>query len=223
MSAISSAAKGLAARLRTAGLDGALGAVGQINVQGEAQQTLDLIANELLIHELESREGVVVLGSEENAELMVIDGLPAHGGRYAALFDPLDGSSNLDVGGAVGTIFSIYEVAAGDETRLQAGRQQVAAGYVLYGPSTVLVRTLGAGVDMFVLEPTVGNFVRVAEHLAMPARGKTYSVNEANLESFPAGYRRYLTRCRQHGYGSRYAGAMVAVTGGKALKVSFVD
>ena len=129
VSAISSAAKGIAARLRTAGLDGALGAVGHLNVQGESQQALDVIANELLIRELESREGVMVLGSEENDELMLIDGLPAHGGRYAVLFDPLDGSSNLDVGGAVGTIFSIYQLAVGEETRLQAGRRQVAAGY----------------------------------------------------------------------------------------------
>jgi fructose-1,6-bisphosphatase I len=210
VSAISSAAKGIAARLRTAGLDGALGAVGNTNVQGESQQALDVIANELLIRELESREGVVVLGSEENDELMLIDGLPAHGGRYAVLFDPLDGSSNLDVGGAVGTIFSIYELAAGHETRLQAGQRQVAAGYVLYGPSTVLVMTLGNGVDMFVLEPTVGNFLRVAERMQMPTKGKTYSVNEANLDSFPPGYQRFLVACRKSGYGSRYAGAMVA-------------
>ena len=210
VSAISSAAKGIAAQLRTAGLDGAVGAVGHTNVQGEAQQALDVIANDLLIRELESREGVVVLGSEENDELMLVDGLPAHGGRYAVLFDPLDGSSNLDVGGAVGTIFSIYEVAAGAETRLQPGRQQVAAGYVLYGPATVLVLSLGQGVDMFVLEPTVGNFVRLAQQLQMPTRGQTYCVNEANHDSFPAGYRRFLDHCRQQGYSSRYAGAMVA-------------
>lgn len=210
VSAISSAAKGIAARLRTAGLDGALGAVGNVNVQGEAQQALDVIANELLIRELEMREGVVVLGSEENDELMTIDGLPSHGGRYSVLFDPLDGSSNLDVGGAVGTIFSIYEVDHGTETELQPGRRQIAAGYVLYGPSTVLVLTLGGGVDVFLLDPTVGNFLRVAEKVRMPAKGKTYSVNEANLDSFPAGYRRFLDACRKSGYGSRYAGAMVA-------------
>ena len=210
VSAISSAAKGIAARLRTAGLDGALGAVGHLNVQGESQQARDVIANELLIRELESREGVMVLGSEENDELMLIDGLPAHGGRYAVLFDPLDGSSNLDVGGAVGTIFSIYQLAVGEETRLQAGRRQVAAGYVLYGPSTVLVMTLGNGVDMFVLEPTVGNFLRVATRMTMPAKGRTYSVNEAHVDSFPAGYQRFLADCRTAGYGSRSAGAMVA-------------
>ncbi|CAN0379905.1 unnamed protein product, partial [Phaeothamnion confervicola] len=93
---------------------------------------------------------------------------------------------------------------------LQAGRRQVAAGYVLYGPATVLVMTLGNGVDMFVLEPTVGNFLRVATRMIMPARGRTYSVNEANVDSFPAGYQRFLSACRASGYGSRYAGAMVA-------------
>lgn len=210
VSAISSAAKTIAARLRTAGIDGNLGAVGQVNVQGENQQALDVIANEVLIHELQSREGVVVLGSEENDELLIVDGALASGGRYSVLFDPLDGSSNLDVGGSVGTIFSIYEVAAGGELELQPGRRQVAAGYVLYGPSTIFVMTLGQGVDMFVLDPAVGTFVKTGEQLRIPARGKSYSVNEANLDSFPAGYRRFLGACRAQGYASRYAGAMVA-------------
>ncbi|MCB1748244.1 MAG: fructose-1,6-bisphosphatase [Gammaproteobacteria bacterium] len=210
VSAVSSATKGIAARLRTAGLDGALGAVGQVNVQGEEQQALDVIANELLIAELQSRDGVVVLGSEENDELIVVDEADCGACRYAVLFDPLDGSSNLDVGGSVGTIFSIYEVAAGAEQDLQAGRHQVAAGYVLYGPSTIFVMTLGQGVDMFILDPAVGNFVRAGEPLRIPARGRSYSVNEANLDSFPAGYQRFLAECRAAGYSSRYAGAMVA-------------
>jgi len=107
VSAISTASKTIAARLRTAGIDGNLGAVGQINVQGESQQALDVIANEVLIRELQSRDGVVVLGSEENDELLVVEDAESSGGRYAVLFDPLDGSSNLDVGGSVGTIFSI--------------------------------------------------------------------------------------------------------------------
>ncbi|MEQ8661606.1 MAG: class 1 fructose-bisphosphatase [Gammaproteobacteria bacterium] len=210
VSAISSASKMIAARLRTAGIDGTLGAVGEVNVQGEDQQALDVIANEALISELQAREGVVVLGSEENDDLIVVDAAPAHGCRYAVLFDPLDGSSNLDVGGSVGTIFSIYEVDAGNETSLQPGRRQVAAGYVLYGPATIFVMTLGAGVDMFVLEPSIGNYVRVGEQLRIPRRGKTYSVNEANAAGFPPGYRRFLENCRRQGYGSRYAGAMVA-------------
>ncbi|MBM4228036.1 MAG: class 1 fructose-bisphosphatase [Gammaproteobacteria bacterium] len=210
VSAISSACKTIAARLRTAGIDGNLGAVGNMNVQGESQQALDVIANELLIRELQSREGVAVLGSEENDELLVVDDAQASGVRYSVLFDPLDGSSNLDVGGSVGTIFSIYEVPPGTELELQAGRRQVAAGYVLYGPSTVFVMTMGQGVDMFVLDPSVGTFVRTASNLQIPARGKSYSVNEANFDSFPVGYQRFIADCRKAGYASRYAGAMVA-------------
>jgi fructose-1,6-bisphosphatase I len=210
LSAISSAAKTIAARLRTAGIDGNLGTIGHTNVQGETQQALDVIANDVLIQELQARDGVVVLGSEENDELLVVEGAQASGRRVAVLFDPLDGSSNLDVGGSVGTIFSVYEVAAGEELHLQPGCRQIAAGYVLYGPSTIFVMTLGNGVDMFVLDPTVGTFVRTAEHLRIPTRGKSYSINEANLDSFPPGYRRFLSTCREQGYASRYAGAMVA-------------
>ncbi len=210
ISAISSAAKTIAAKLRTAGLDGTLGAVGNVNVQGETQQALDVIANEVLIEELRSRDGVVVLGSEENDELLIVEDSVATGARYAVMFDPLDGSSNLDVGGSVGTIFSIYAVAAGAERELQPGRQQIAAGYVLYGPSTIFVMTLGRGVDMFVLDPSVGSFLRVAQDIKIPARGVSYSVNEANLASFPEGYQRFLAACRAAGYASRYAGAMVA-------------
>jgi fructose-1,6-bisphosphatase I len=210
VSAISSAAKSIAAHLRTAGLHGALGAVGTVNVQGERQPALDVIANELLIRELESREGVVVLGSGEVPELMLIDCLPTPGGRFAVLFDPLDGSSNLDVGGAVGTIFSIYEVAPGTETRLQRGRHQVAAGYVLYGPSTILVLSLGQGVDLYLLDPATGNFVCARENVRIPACGQLYSVNEANAAGFAPAYTRFLYDCRNAGYASRYAGAMVA-------------
>ena len=210
VSAISSASKTIAARLRTAGIDGNLGAIGQTNVQGESQQALDVIANEVLIRELQSREGVVVLGSEENDELLLVEAGESSAGRYAVLFDPLDGSSNLDVGGSVGTIFSIFEVTPGNERELLPGRRQVAAGYVLYGPSTIFVMTLGQGVDMFVLDPSVGTFVRTGTNLRIPARGKSYSVNEANIDSFPPGYQRFIARCRAAGYASRYAGAMVA-------------
>lgn len=210
VSAISSASKGIAAQLRTAGLDGALGQVGQTNIQGEDQQALDVIADQLLINELTVREGVVVLGSEENDELIVIDQNAPDCARYAVLFDPLDGSSNLDVGGSVGTIFSIFAVPPGEELALQAGRKQVAAGYVLYGPSTIFVLTLGDGVDMFILDPSIGNYIRAEEQIRIPAGGKIYSVNEANMDSFPAGYQRYLAGCREKGFSSRYAGAMVA-------------
>lgn len=210
ISALAIASKTIAARLRTAGIEDLLGEIGAENVQGERQQKLDVIANHLLIQFLRSREGVAVIGSEEVDELLLVDATAAGGRRYAVLFDPLDGSSNLDVGGAVGTIFSIFAVGEGEAGPLQAGRRQIAAGYVLYGPSTIFVLTTGAGVHMFVLDPAVGAFIRVAQHLRIPARGKTYSVNEANLDGFPAGYQRFLTACRDRGWSSRYAGAMVA-------------
>lgn len=209
ISALSIASKTIAAKLKTAGIEDVLGEFGTDNVQGERQQKLDVIANHLLIELLRSRDGVAVIGSEENDELLLVDAATG-GRRYSVLFDPLDGSSNLDVGGGVGTIFSIFELQDGESGSLSAGRHQVAAGYVLYGPSTIFVLTTGQGVHMFVLDPSVGAFIRVAEHLRIPARGKTYSVNEANLDSFPQGYQQFLARCRAQGYSSRYAGAMVA-------------
>lgn len=210
ISALSIASKSIAAKLKTAGIEDVLGEYGTDNVQGERQQKLDVIANHLLIQLLRSREGVAVIGSEENDELLLVDAAAAGGRRYAVLFDPLDGSANLDVGGGVGTIFSIFALGDGESGTLQAGRQQIAAGYVLYGSSTIFVLTTGNGVHMFVLDPAVGAFIRVAEHLKIPARGTTYSVNEANLDSFPAGYQRFVAQCRERGYSSRYAGAMVA-------------
>ena len=210
ISALSIASKSIAAKLKTAGIEDVLGEFGTDNVQGERQQKLDVIANHLLIQLLRAREGVAVIGSEENDELLLVDAAAAGGRRYAVLFDPLDGSSNLDVGGNVGTIFSIFGIDDSASGTLQPGRRQVAAGYVLYGSSTIFVLTTGHGVHMFVLDPAVGAYIRVAEHLKIPARGTTYSVNEANYDSFPEGYQRFLARCRALGYSSRYAGAMVA-------------
>ena len=208
-SALAIAAKTISAKLKCAGLDDILGDVGTENVQGERQQKLDVIANEVLIQVLRGRDGVAVIGSEEDEELIFVerrDGSDRAG--YAVMFDPLDGSSNLDVCGGVGTIFSIF--ACGEDGALRPGRDQIAAGYVLYGPSTVFVTTTGNGVHMFVLDTSVGAFIRVAEFLRIPETGKVYSVNEANLDGFPEGYRRFLAQCRDRGYSSRYAGAMVA-------------
>jgi len=133
--------------------------------------------------------------------------------RYCVLFDPLDGSSNLDVCGGVGTIFSILahdrRATSAQQSLLQPGSRQVAAGYVLYGSSTVFVLSFGSGVDMFVLDPGVGAFMRVEEGLKIPARSKSYSVNEGNRRSFPDGYQRYLDWAQSNDYSSRYAGAMV--------------
>jgi fructose-1,6-bisphosphatase I len=134
--------------------------------------------------------------------------------RYCVLFDPLDGSSNLDICGGVGTIFSILAHESrslkAQDSLLQAGARQIAAGYVLYGSSTVFVLTLGKGVDMFVLDPSVGAFMRVERNLRIPPGNVTYSVNEGNRKTFPDGYQRYLDWAQSNGYSSRYAGAMVA-------------
>ena len=214
LSAISISAKMIAAQVRRARLEDVLGSAGEHNVQGEQQQKLDVIANDILMRNLGGREGVAVVASEENEEPVILrtenDGSP----RYCVMFDPLDGSSNLDICGSVGTIFSILRKdrrsSKIEDSLLQAGSRQVAAGYVMYGSSTVLVLTLGTGVDMFVLDPSIGAFVRVSESLQIPARNKCYSLNEGNRLSLPEGYQRYLHWAQENGYSSRYVGAMVA-------------
>ena len=163
---------------------------------------------------LGGREGVAVVASEENEEPVIIRSDTEGDLRYCVLFDPLDGSSNLDVCGSVGTIFSILRydrrAASPEASLLQPGDAQVAAGYILYGPSTVFCLSMGDGVDMFVLDISVGAFLRVEQNLRIPTASKSYSVNEGNRLGFPEGYQRYLDWAQQNGYSSRYAGAMVA-------------
>jgi fructose-1,6-bisphosphatase I len=218
LSGITLAAKMIEAKIRSAGLSGILGAAGEINVQGEAQQRLDVYANQALLHCLGVRDCVAALVSEENDKPVTFNRAPGEG-KYVIVFDPLDGSSNIDVNVNVGTIFSIYrrsDGAAADlvSSVLQPGNQQIAAGYVLYGPSTVLVYTAGRGVYGFTLDPSIGAFVLSHDHLKMPARGKYYSCNEANQAHFPEHYRAYLDdlRAREGGgqYSSRYIGSLVA-------------
>jgi len=214
LSALSISAKMIAAKVRRARLEDVLGSAGETNVQGETQQKLDVIANDILIGTLGGREGVAIVGSEENEEPVILRDANDGETRYVVLFDPLDGSSNLDICGGVGTIFSILRKdrrsSRIEDSVLQPGTRQVAAGYVLYGSSTVLVLTIGSGVDMFVLDPSIGAFVRVAEGLRIPPKNKVYSLNEGNRLSLPAGYQRYLDWAQQNGYSSRYVGAMVA-------------
>jgi fructose-1,6-bisphosphatase I len=214
LSALSLSAKVISAKMRRARIDDVLGELGAENVQGERQQKLDVIANETLLRCLGSRSGVAVLASEEDEEPTILQSDSSSGRPYCVLFDPLDGSSNLDTCGGVGTIFSILRhdrrASSPEASILQAGTQQVAAGYIYYGSSTVFVLTTGAGVDMFVLDPLIGAFLRVERNIRIPETGKTYSVNEANRDSFPEGYQRYLDWAHGHGYSSRYAGAMVA-------------
>ncbi len=214
LSAMSISAKVIADKVRRARLENVLGSVGSENVQGEVQQKLDVIANDVLLRTLGGREGVAIVASEENEEPVILRDDKGGERRYCVLFDPLDGSSNLDICGGVGTIFSILahdrRADGAQGSLLQPGSRQVAAGYVLYGSSTVFVLTLGKGVDMFVLDPGIGAFMRVEQGLRVPASSKSYSVNEGNRKSFPLGFQRYLDWAQERDYSSRYAGAMVA-------------
>jgi len=215
MSGITLATKMIAAEIRKAGLNDVYGAAGATNVQGEAQQKLDVYANEALLHCLGLRDSVAALVSEENDEAVVLS--HHEKGKYIIVFDPLDGSSNIDVNVNVGTIFSIFKKPDGasiDSVLLQSGLEQVAAGYVLYGPSTVFVYTAGKGVYGFTLDPAIGAYVLSFDNMQMPKQGSYYSVNEANYETFPLPYRQFLTELRigQLGrtYSSRYIGSLVA-------------
>jgi fructose-1,6-bisphosphatase I len=216
LSGITLATKMIQAKVRRAGLLDILGDAGGANVHGEVQQKLDLYANEALIHCLGARESVAALASEENDEAVTFERSPDVG-KYLVVFDPLDGSSNIDVNVSVGTIFSILRKEPGstaDSSLLQPGFKQVAAGYVVYGSSTILVYTAGQGVHGFTLDPSIGAYVLSHEDMRMPTYGNIYSVNEAYAEEFPDRYNKYLQRLRSgqlgRNYKSRYIGSLVA-------------
>jgi fructose-1,6-bisphosphatase I len=220
LSGITLATKVIAAQIRRAGLVDVLGSAGTTNVQGETVQKLDVLANQALLACLGNRGNVGVLASEENDEPAVVLRDPQYG-KYVVIFDPLDGSSNIDVNVSVGTIFSIFRRdLKGIEQRdpsadvLQVGTRQIAAGYVLYGPSTLLVYSTGHGVHGFTLDPSFGAFVLTHRDIKMPETGPYYSVNEANLASFPAGYQEFFASLRDGKtgatYSSRYVGSLVA-------------
>jgi fructose-1,6-bisphosphatase I len=210
--AIAEAARQIERKIRLAGLGDVYGAVGSVNVQGEQQQKLDVFANDLLTEVLRGVSCVAAIVSEE-------DEAPVEFGReraeFVVVFDPLDGSSNIDVNVNVGTIFSVVrkggEVVA---SVLRPGTAQVAAGYVLYGPSAVMVVTIGDGVAAFTLDEDE-RFVLTAENLTMPPQGPYYSANEANSASWPEVYREFLQslvrgELGEQEYGSRYIGSLVA-------------
>jgi fructose-1,6-bisphosphatase I len=214
LSALSFSGRVISAKIRRARLQSVLGELDSENVQGEAQQKLDVIANETLLRCLGTRAGVAIVASEENEEPIVLRHTFEGERPYVVLFDPLDGSSNIDTGAAVGTIFSVLRYdRRGDDpmaSLLQRGAEQVAAGYILYGSSTVFVLTTGNGVSMFVLDPSIGAFLRVADGLRIPRSGKYYSCNEGNRLTFPEGYQRYLDWAQSQSYSTRYSGTMVA-------------
>jgi fructose-1,6-bisphosphatase I len=220
LSGITLACKMIAAQVRRAGLVDILGSAEKQNVQGETQQKLDVLANQTLLTCLGSRGNVAIMASEENEEPIVVERDRQHG-EYVVIFDPLDGSSNIDVNVSVGTIFSIFRCDPDPGGQrlplvdvLQPGRCQLAAGYVVYGSSTMLVYTTGNGVTGFTLDPSIGAFVISHENIRMPDHGNLYSVNEANADSFPERYRTYLAHLRSGAtgrtYSSRYIGSLVA-------------
>lgn len=220
LSGITLASKIIADQIRRAGLNGVLGVAGRSNVQGETVQKLDVAANEALLDCLGKRGSVAVMASEEDDEPMVVERDRRHG-QYVVVFDPLDGSSNIDVNVPVGTIFSVLRREPDPSgTRdplqdvLQQGTRQLAAGYVVYGSSTVLVYSAGHGVHGFTLDPAIGAYILSHEDIHIPEQGTIYSVNEANADSFPEGYRRYLSHLRAgktgRAYSSRYIGTLVA-------------
>jgi len=211
LSALSFSAKFISSTMRRARINNVLGTLNASNVQGETQQKLDVLANETLLRTLGTRGAVAVLASEEDKTPSIIKSDADR--SYCVLFDPLDGSSNLDANVSVGTIFSILRYQQTDPPEaslLQPGMKQVAAGYILYGSSTVFVFTTGSGVDMFVLDPLLGSFLLVERNLQIPKATRSYSVNEAYRASFPKGYQMYLDWAHQRGYSSRYVGTMVA-------------
>jgi fructose-1,6-bisphosphatase I len=213
---IALAAKVISREVSKAGLVNILGFTGEENVQGEEVTKLDVFANNNLITALEATGRVCVMASEENAE-PILPGPEYPRGHYAVLFDPLDGSSNIDTNITIGTVFSIYHRVSeggdgGLEDLLQPVERQVAAGYVVYGSSTMFVYTTGRGVHGFTLDPSLGEFLLSHVDIRMPQRGNVYSVNEANYHTWSPGVQRYIDDVKkpEHKYKSRYVGTLVA-------------
>ncbi|GGC54191.1 fructose-1,6-bisphosphatase class 1 [Pedobacter quisquiliarum] len=204
-----------------AGLVDILGDFGSTNVQGEDQKKLDVFANTQFIAALTSGGECCIVASEEEDEFVAIDSPVSKNAKYIVCIDPLDGSSNIDCNVAVGTIFSIFrrkstEGKATLEDVLQKGTEQVAAGYVIYGSSTMLVYTTGKGVNGFTLDPSIGEFCLSHPDMKVPEDGKIYSINEGNYVHFPDGVKKYLKyaqvedKASNRPYTSRYIGSMVA-------------
>ena len=221
LSAIKLASKIVNHKVNKAGLSDIIGGAGDTNIQGEDQQKLDVYANEVFMQTLINREIVCGIASEEEDHFVTIEGKHAtNENKYVVLIDPLDGSSNIDVNVSVGTIFSIYRRVTPIGTPvdeidfLQRGNQQVAAGYVVYGTSTMLVYTSGNGVNGFTLNPTIGSFYLSHPNMTFPKKGKIYSINEGNYVHFPQGVKDYLKYCQEEKenrpYTSRYIGSLVS-------------
>jgi fructose-1,6-bisphosphatase I len=222
LSDIGTAAKIINREVSKAGLVNILGSTGKTNIQGEEVKKLDEYANDQLIAALSSGGECCVMGSEENDDIITIDNEHIDNAKYVVLFDPLDGSSNIDVNASIGTIFSVYRrISEGTgqgtlEDCIQRGTEQVAAGYVIYGSSTILVYSTGNGVNGFTLDPSIGEFCLSHSNIKTPEDANVYSLNEGNTADFPEGVRRYIEFCKEvnkeegRPYSSRYIGTFVA-------------
>ncbi len=215
MNRVALAGKLIARRLSRAGLvEGALGFTGEVNVQGESVKKMDVYANDVFISVFKQSGLVCRLASEEMENPYYIpENCPV--GRYTLLYDPIDGSSNVDINLNVGSIFSIRQLVGSDvdneaKDLMQNGHQQIAAGYILYGPTTVLVYSLGNGVHSFTLDPSLGEFILAEENIKVPEHGPVYSVNEGNYWQWEESIREYIRYVHRHeGYTARYSGALV--------------
>jgi fructose-1,6-bisphosphatase I len=224
LSGLTLATKKIQAKVRAAGLGNILGSAEAVNVQGEQQQKLDVFADQTIVQSLASRPSVGVIASEEQEDAIILPHAKSANAKYAVVFDPLDGSSNIDVNVSVGTTFSIFrrpeidepgfDIESAKDWVLQPGSRQVAAGYVMYGSSTMMVYTSGDGVHGFTLDPTIGAYVLSHPNIRMPDQGNYYSVNEANRGDFPEKYGKFIEKMRTEEFGyrysSRYIGSMVA-------------
>lgn len=221
LNAIRLAAKVVNHEVSKAGLVDILGNAGDTNIQGEEQQKLDVYANEIFMQTLINREIVCGIASEEEDDFVTISGDNGNNdNKYIVLIDPLDGSSNIDVNVSVGTIFSIYKRITKSGTPvqledfLQEGNQQIAAGYIVYGTSTMLVYTTGHGVNGFTLNPAIGTFYLSHPDMMFPENGTIYSINEGNYIHFPQGVKDYLKYCQEEEndrpYSARYIGSLVS-------------
>jgi fructose-1,6-bisphosphatase I len=216
------AAKMVNKKINKAGLIDIIGMSGEINIQGETQQKLDVYADEVFINALLSSGECCGVATEENESEIAFSESFASNGNYIVCMDPLDGSSNIDFNVSVGSIFSIYRriTPRGEKVRnqdfLQQGSKQVAAGYIIYGSSTMLVYSTGNGVNGFTLDPSIGEFCLSHPDIKTPAYGFLYSVNEGYYTHFPAGVKKYIKYCQEmdkesgRPYSSRYIGSLVS-------------
>ncbi len=216
------AAKMINHKVSRAGLDDILGAIGSVNVQGEEQMKLDVFSDDTLIQILQNCTECAGIASEENDEFIAFSDDYSKNSKYVILFDPLDGSSNIDVNASIGTIFAIYKRTTPLGTQvtesdfLQAGKKLMAAGYVIYGSSTMMVYATQLGVNGFTLEPSIGEFCLSHPNLSIPKEGKIYSINQGNYNKLAQSTRDYLDYCMEQDkdsgrpYRHRYIGSMVA-------------